>query len=223
MGCTVDTMSLSITPNEPITGSFGFIGFEMLTETAEIAGATYAQAGTNPIMTAPLVTGIELLSPPGIDNATGAPLGTPVAWLDNSCFTGLDLAFNNNLRAIMCIGSLGLQDTSLGRFEGEHSGTLYYNGDEPLDALIDQTEYALRVTTTDDDGENFQFLLPRVVFSTATALATGTNTDVMTEFGLKMLEYQGDTYAVSAIITRTSPAPSAAGPTVKPASKKKDE
>lgn len=207
-GCTVNTLNLSITPNEAITGSFGFMGNEMVTEGTEVAGSTYVSAGANPVMTAPLVTGLELLSPAGIDNTTGDPLGTAVSWFDSGegCFTGLDITLNNNLRALACIGSLGTTENVLGRFEGTGSGSLYYGGDEPLDALINQTEYALRVTCTDDDGESFQFLFPRVAFSDASALATGTNTDVMTEFTLTVLEYQGDTYALSALVSRSSDA-----------------
>lgn len=204
-GCTVNTMNLSITPNEAITGSFGFLGYEMTTPDTE-NGTAYNSAGSEPIMTAPLVTGIELLSPPGIDNTTGAPLGTPVAWLANGCFTGLDITINNNLRGIQCIGELGLTDTSLGRFEAAATGTLYYAADEPLDHLVDQAEFALRVTMTDENGENYQMLFPRAVFSSASALATGTNTDVMTEFGLQFLEWQGDDYAITLRISRTSPA-----------------
>lgn len=201
VGCQIDTATISMTPNEAITGSFGFIGQEMTTPASE-AGSTYNAAGDAPVMTAPLVTGIELLSPAGMDNTDGTPLGTVPAWMTNSCFTGLDLNVNNNLRGIQCIGELGLSDTSFGRFEVSATGTLYYYADEPLDALVSQEEFGLRVTCTDENGGSYQFFFPRVVFSSATALATGTNTDVMTEFSLQMLEWQGDDYAVTMQLTR---------------------
>ena len=201
-GCMVDTLNLSITPNEPITGSFGFVGETLTTPTVE-SGSSYANAGTNPVMTAPLVTGIELLSPAGIDDTTGDPLGTPVAWLANSCFTGLDINLNNNGRGLQCIGFLGNKETVLGRFECSGSGSLYYAGDGPLDALVDQDEYAMRVTMTDSTGESLEFLFPRMKVSEASVLASGTNTDVMTEITLAMLEYQGDDYATTLIVTRS--------------------
>lgn len=197
VGCMVDTTALSITPNEPITGTFSFVGQMMATATAEIASSTYVAGGTSPIMTAPLVTGITLLSPHGIDGTTGLPLGTSVPWLDGSCFTGLDLTLANNARELQCIGVLGSSETVLGRFEASSTGTLYYANDEPLDALIDQTEYALQVTMTDGEGGSYDLLFPRIKFSTASVLASGTNTDVMTEFTLQMLEYQGATYALT--------------------------
>jgi len=222
-GCLVDTMSISITPNEPITGSWGFIGSEMTTEAAEVVASTYAIAGTAPIMTAPLVTGIELLSPAGIDDTTGAPLGSPVAWLNNACFTGLDMSFNNNGRGLACIGELGVRETVLGRFEVTATGSLYYAADEPLDSLITQEEFALQVTMTDDNGDNFQWLFPRITFSAATALASGTNTDVMTEFTFQMLEYQGDDYALTLMLSRSSPATIlTAKSATKPATKTKE-
>lgn len=216
-GCLVDTMALSITPNETISGSFGFIGNEMVTDTAEVVGSTYAAAASAPVMTAPLVTGIELLSPEGIDDTTGVVLGSPVDWTTNGCFTGMDIALSNNGRGLQCIGALGVAETVLGRFEGNMPGSLYYAGDEPLDALIDQTPYALRVTCTDDDGESIQFLFPYVKLSTGSVLASGTNTDVMTELTLEALEYAGDDYAVSLIITRSAAATAAASAQQQPA------
>jgi len=207
VGCMFDTFSLSITPNEPITGSMGVIGNSMATSDTPLGAdpvLNYTLPGTSPIMTSPLVTGIELLTPAGIDDTTGVPLGTAVPWLSNSCFTGLDLNFLNNSRGLQCIGTLGNKETSLGRFEATATGTLYYAADEPLDALITQDEFAMSVTCTDDDGESFEFFFPRVAFASASALATGTNTDVMTEFGLTLLEYQGDDYAYTVMITRSS-------------------
>jgi len=202
-GCMVDTMSLSITPNEPITGSVGFIGQTLELPVAD-TGSSYVGAGTNPVMTAPLVTGIELLTPHGIDDSTGAPLGSPVPWSSDGCFMGLDLSWANNGRGIQCIGFLGNKETVLGRFEVTGTGSLYYAGDDPLEGLIDQTEYALQVTCTDSDGNSYDFLFPRLKLSAATVLASGTNTDVMTELTLQMLEYQGNSYAVSSMLTRSA-------------------
>jgi len=206
LGCLSDTLNISITPNEPITGAFGFIGEEMITSGTEIAGSNYDQAGTAPIMTAPLVTGIELLEPAGISDVDGTPLGTEVTWMVNSCFTGLDLAFTNNARGLQCIGVLGNNEVVLGRFEVTGTGSIYYAGNEPLDALIDQTEYMLRVTTDDGDGDQYIWTFPRVVFSASSALASGTNTDVMVEFTLQMLEYQSGTYAYTTGISRSGAA-----------------
>jgi len=180
-GCTADTFSLSITPNEIVTGSFGFVGMDFSTPAAE-AGDSYKGSGLNPVMTAPLVTGIELLT-----YTSDGSEGTPVAWLTGSCFTGLEINANNNGRGLVCIGVLGNKATALGRFEVGLSGSLYYTGDDPLDALIDQTEYQFRVTMEDSEGAQYFFFFPRVKFATATALASGTNTDVMLEFTLSAL------------------------------------
>ena len=180
-GCVADTFSLSITPNEIITGSFGFLGLELTTPTSD-AGTTYNDSGFAPVMTAPLVTGIELLS-----YTEDGSLGAPVAWLSKSCFMGIDVSISNNGRGIVCIGTLGNRATSLGRFETSVTGSIYYTGDEPLDALIDQTPYQFRVTCEDSEGNSYLLFFPRVKFSTATANASGTNTDVMVEFTMQAL------------------------------------
>jgi hypothetical protein len=153
-----------------------------MTTPATETGTTYQDALLNPVMTAPLVTGIELLT-----YTTDGSEGTPVAWMTGSCFTGLDISANNNGRGLVCIGTLGNKATALGRFEMSISGMLYYNSDDPLDALIDQTPYQLRVTLNDSEGNSYFIFFPRIKFATATALATGTNTDVMVEFTMNCL------------------------------------
>ena len=180
-GCTVDTFSLSVTPNEIITGSFGFIGMEMTTPATE-TGTTYVGSGVSPVMTAPLVTAIELLT-----YTEDGTEGAPVSWLSGSCFMGVDISVNNNGRGLVCIGRLGNVATSLGRFEVSLSGSLYYTGDEVLDALIDQTQYQFRITLEDSEGNSYFMFFPRVKFATATALASGTNTDVMVDFTMNAL------------------------------------
>ncbi len=180
-GCVADTFNLSITPNEIITGSFGFLGMSMVTPQDE-AGVAYNDPGLEPVMTAPLVTGIELLT-----YTENGSEGSPVAWLEGSCFTGIDITANNNGRGLVCIGTLGNKATSLGRFEVGISGSMYYVGDGPLDALIDQTPYQFRITCEDSEGNSYFFFFPRVKFATATALASGTNTDVMVEFTMQAL------------------------------------
>lgn len=180
-GCTVDTFNLSITPNEIITGNFGFLGLALTTPATE-AGTTYNDSGLAPVMTAPLVTGLELLS-----YTTDGSVGSAVPWLSQTCFMGVDIAVNNNGRGIVCIGTLGNRATSLGRFEVSITGSWYYTGDEPLDALIDQTEFQFNVTCVDSEGNSYQIFFPRVKFAAATANASATNTDVMVEFTMQAL------------------------------------
>lgn len=192
-GCMVNTMTITITPGEPITGSFGLVGNTLELDTAEVAGATYTPAGANPVMTAPLVTSIQLLDPSN---------DQPVTWLANSCFTNLEISINNNGRGIQCIGFLGTKETVLGRFECSISGSLYYANDEPLQALIDQTEFVMVVTCEDSLGNSYTFRFERVKFSTATVVATGTNEDVLVDFQLQALE--DDAEPITVQITRVA-------------------
>jgi hypothetical protein len=193
-GCMINTMTLSITPGEPITGSFGLVGNDLKLGTAAIVGATYNPAGANPVMTAPLVTSIVLKDP---------ITGQPVTWLNNSCFTNVEISINNNGRGIQCIGFLGTKETVLGRFECSISGSLYYANDEPLQALIDQDEFEFEVVCTDSAGHSYTFDFKRVKFSTATVVATGTNEDVLVDFTLQGLE--DDVHPITVQITRADP------------------
>lgn len=212
IGCMTDTMSLSITPGEPITGSFGFVGNQMDLATAPIAGATYVPAGTDPVMTAPLVTDVTLL-----DYETDLP----VSWLSTACFTNVEMALTNNSRGIQCIGTLGNKSTVLGNLEITVSGSLYYSGNDPLQALIDQEQFVFVITTTDSVGNSYTWRIERVKFTTATVNATGTNEDVLVEFELQGLEDTTD--PISMLVTRAVPAPFAATAKTKPQTSTKDD
>ena len=184
-GCVVGGMTISIAPGDPITASFEFMGNKLEpTEDTAIAGdaqagSGYAEAGTNPVFTAPLVSDITLLNRSD---------DSPVDWTDSGCFTSLELAIANNVRGRECIGTLGLTSVGLGRFEVEAAASMYYSGVEPLDALVDRTEFKLQITMVDSLGNSYEILLDRVKISTAVAPVSGTNEDVMVDMTIAGLE-----------------------------------
>jgi hypothetical protein len=169
LGLVPDTLTLNITPNEPITGSVGFIGNTLETGTTAIAGSTYVSAGANPVMTAPLVTGITLFD---VDDNNVFDVGT-------SCFTSIAVNLASNNRAVNCIGTLGAKDTVLGRFEATIGYSVYFANDFMLDALLAQTEYKLVVSVMDAAGNGYTLTFPRVKISSAQVAAGGSGEDVV--------------------------------------------
>lgn len=178
-GCLPNSLNLSITPNEPITGSIGFIGNARVIDTGEVASSTYNAAGTVAVMTAPLVTGINLYAYGG--------WASPLAWVTAACFTSLNLSVDNGSRGIACIGTLGNKETVLGKFNVQPSGSIYYAADDPLTGMEAQTEYGLQVTMTDSAANSYRLRFPRVKFATAGVVAGGQDTDVLTDFTMQAL------------------------------------
>ena len=168
-GCSVDSLSLTITPNSRITGSFGFQGSQFITDDNPITGATYLPAGTAPAFTSPLVPNITLKDQAGL---TVFDIGT-------SCFSNLQINLNNSLRGIPCIGVVGNREIALGPFTAEIQFSVYLSSNKLLEALRDQDEFELEITLEDPDGEQFVLTFPRIVISSATANGGGSGEDVI--------------------------------------------
>lgn len=200
------TGTLEFAPGEIISHVTSLVGLGGNTADAPIAGSTYTPPAGNPPMTAPRVTSMAI---------TQKGTKTPVSWMNAACFTNLTLTFENNTRALACIGSLESREIALGRLNVTGAGSIYYAADDPIDALLEETEYGLIVVAEDVPGNSYEFFFPRVKFTVANVNATGQSTDVMTEFTVQALEYPDTKY--TAIFTRTPamiPAPLTSAPAV---------
>jgi hypothetical protein len=164
------TLSLSIAPGSPITASVGVMGGTMALDTAIIAGATYPDPGTDPV-----------LVPQDVVVSVGGIAAT-------SCFSSVELSFDTNSRAIQCIGTLGTKETIRGRLNCTIAATLYYATDAPVQALLDQSEFAVSVQLNDaDDALEYLFEFPRCKMTTAPVVASGTDTDVTVALSIQAL------------------------------------
>lgn len=181
-GLIPNSLTIDIAPNEIITGSIEFIGETRAFGTAELAGATYTPAGTAPIMRAPLVTSIRLLT----------QQDAYVFDVQTQCFTRLSWTLQNNVRAISCIGFYGTKDSILGKFTGTINATLSYSSDFVLQATDAQTEFKLIINIRDDAGDWYEFFFPRVKFSSASAAASGSGQDVTVEATMEVLTGAGE-------------------------------
>lgn len=169
-GCCVNGLSLNIRPNQPITGSFTFVGKSPSIGTSALSGATYTDPALMPVMTAPRVVGIEIGGVPAV----------------SKCFNNLQFTLNNNNRAIECIGTLGPRETVLGRAEIQVQFSVLFNDSDLMQILIDQSETSLAFQTEDSnpagspaDPNYYSWLLPRVKFTADPVVAGGTNQDVV--------------------------------------------
>jgi hypothetical protein len=169
-GCVPNTFNLSITPNQPITGSFGILGKALVASDDPVAGATYQNPAFTPVMTAPLVVDIEIGGVPAV----------------SECFNNLQLTLNNNNRAIECIGTLGPRETLLGRAEVGSQFSVLFNSNDLIDLLVSQAPTSLSFTTEDSSTQGspdrpygYTWFMPKVKFTANPVVAGGTNQDVV--------------------------------------------
>jgi hypothetical protein len=192
VGNVAASATIDFSPGEIITMSTSFVGLSYSLAKTGVTGATYTPPVGNPPMTTPLVTSIVL---------TDVGTETPVAWMSTVCFTELSLAFENNTRALACIGSLQAKEIAMGRLGITASGSIYYNSDVPLASLLNEQEFGLLIEAADAEDNKYKFFLPRVKFTSADVLATGQSSDVVTNFTLTALQDVAKKYSI--IITAT--------------------
>lgn len=180
----VNSLSISVQPNEMLSGSVALIAGDMDLRNVDLVGATYPDPGEYTPFTAPNVTEVNV----------GGMTST-------ACFSALTLQFGSNMRAIDCIGSYSAREKALGRFEPTLDGTSYFVSNDILQALRDQDDFPVTITLTDGDGNEYEFFYPRCKFTNATASIPGTNQDVMLPVSIRAL-YDAN-YLYSCKVTRT--------------------
>ena len=184
MQCAVSGISLAITPGEPITGAVAIAGGPMQDpiEIIPVPGLTYLSAGDNPVMTAPLVDQLDV------------DLGSVMT----RCFGTFNVAINNNVRGVQCIGTLGEREKVLGRVEVTLSGTVYFASNDMLQHLLDQDTFHVELRITDSEGNFYEFAFPRCKVTAAPVVAGGTGQDVVVDLAMQALydETQGASFIV---------------------------
>ena len=170
-GCIVNTTTLTITPNEPINGSFGVVGRGLTLAITELAGSTYVDPGVMPVFTALNVTDILF------DGIT-----FDMAYVDY-CFNGLTLNMNNNTRRTACVGPATTAQTVLGRMEASIDANVYLSDNKLLTWLLDQSDVGIRVIMKDTASPAHKYILraPRAKVQSGTVVASGTGQDVISQ------------------------------------------
>ena len=171
----IDSMALTFSPGGPATGNATILGGQMSRGDADLAGATYLEAGQLPVMVGAGVLPVTF-TVEGVDYE---------AW----CVSNLVINLRNNGRAILCLGQDAANQVVLGRFECEISADIYlaHDTDVLMDAFIERAEIGFAVTVADSLGNAYAFTFPRVRVSAATEVAGGTNQDVIMSVTMQAL------------------------------------
>lgn len=145
-GVEFNTLALAISANAMITGTLGVLGQNMTTDTAIVAGATYAA----PTTTSPL------------DSFTGTlnEAGIPIAVI-----TEIQLNVENGLEARFVVGSKASIRPSIGRSNCSGQITAYFENSLLLDKFINETESNIVFELPDGAGNKYIFTLPRIKYN----------------------------------------------------------
>lgn len=170
-GCLMNTFSLTVTPNEPISGSFGVLGSGLTLGTGEIAGSTYESPGSEPVFTALKVTDISMYSSTAGDMR-----------FDDYCFNSVTLNINNNARRTACIGPDTLSQVVLGRCEITWDMNVYFADNKILQWLQEQQDVVIIMNlrdTAQPSKHKYIFRSGRCKPQTGSVVASGTGQDVI--------------------------------------------
>ena len=162
-GCAIEGMSLKMEIGKLVEGSFSVMAFGLAVGTAQIAGATFPAVSTTQPMNA--VTNVQDFSIDGVPY-TG-------------CISSLSVDMKNNIRAIMCIGSIEARDMKLGTLEVTGDMNFYFNEGTNYAAFVAGTEFSFTFNLVDLDGNLYAFDFSRVKFESGEVVAGGKNSDVM--------------------------------------------
>jgi len=165
-GCRVSTMNMSLSVGSIVSIGFGFIGQTSETVTTNIDGVTYEAKTTTDVMNA--VTNVSNIVATNEDSITTAIK-----------FTDLSLTFDNSLRDLKAIGTLGAIDIRAGTIQATASINPYFENIELLKAYLASTEFTLSWQATSADGYTYIYSLPSVKFTSQGLAAGSRDTDMI--------------------------------------------
>lgn len=164
-GVRVAGFNLAMSSGAKTTCSFDFLGLNSEVTTTQISGRTESAKTTTDIMTS-VVTGNDI-------TAIGTNVSTAVK------FTNFNIQYNNNLRELKAIGTLGAIDIRAGLIDAKANINPYFEDIQLLNAFLNNQEFALTAHCVGDDGHRLVFSMPKVKFVTQDLAAGAANQDLM--------------------------------------------
>lgn len=162
-GCLVESLSLKMEIGKIIEGSFSFMAFGMTPTDVQAVAASYAVATTTTPMNA--VTNVQNF------NIDGVPY--------SGCISSLSMQIKNNVRAIMCIGSIQARNMKLGTLEVTGDMEFYFEEGTNYAKFVAGTEFDFSLDIIDGAGNKYSLDIQRAKFETGEVVAGGKNSDVM--------------------------------------------
>lgn len=160
-GCRINTMTLNVSSQAIITGTFSVLGKNGVPASISVAGSKSASAQKDS-MVAVDVTAIT---------EGGAALTTALP--------SLELTVNNNARALPAIGNIGAIGINLGGMDLTGNVTAYFEDLTLLNKFVNHTSTSLVFHSVDAAGARVIVTFPRVYYSSGNPTEPGVDQDVL--------------------------------------------
>ena len=148
-GMAVNTMAVSMAPNQMVTGTFGMVGKDMTISATEKTVSAASGAAPFDAYSGDLAIG----------NVGGSSAIAIV--------TGMDFTLTNSFAPTFVIGDDSAPSLEYGRAEVEGSLTAYFEDAALINRFINETETEIEVSVADPAGNTYTFLFPRVKINSA--------------------------------------------------------
>lgn len=142
-GCMVNTMQLSVAPNQMTKATFGIMGKNLAQSSSPLDASITAASGNEPF-----------------DSFSGtiSEGGSPIAYVNS-----IDFTLNNNLNPTFVLGSVSTPQMEFGMSTLEGTMTVYYQDASLITKFLNETESSLSLVLDDRvAGLNYTLLLPRI-------------------------------------------------------------
>lgn len=183
-GCAVNTMAVSLAPNQMVTTTFGIVGKDMTISATEKTVAAASGAAPFDSYSGDLAIG----------NVGGSSAVAIV--------TGMDFTLTNSFAPTFVIGDDSAPSLEYGRAEVEGTLTAYFEDAALINRFLNETETEIEVSVDDPTGSNaYTFLFPKVKINSADVGVDGPTSRIIS---LSFVSLYDSTESSNLVITRPS-------------------
>jgi len=164
-GVSVGSLSVSIKPNQMVTGTFSLIGKDMTISGTSFDASKTAASGNQPF---DAYSGTMKVADAGGSLASIATI------------TGIDFSINNSFNPTFVVGSDSTPQIEFGLATVEGTVTAYFEDATLINRFLNETETALEVSVDDPTGaSDYTWFFPRVKFNGADVPVSGPTSRVV--------------------------------------------
>jgi hypothetical protein len=185
-GMAVNTMAVSVAPNQMVTTTFGMVGKDMTISATEKTVSAASGAAPFDSYSGDLAIG----------NVGGSSAVAVV--------TGMDFTLTNSFAPTFVTGNDSTPSLEYGRAEVEGTLTAYFEDAALINRFLNETETEIEVSVDDPTGTNaYTFLFPRVKINSADVGVDGPTSRIIS---LSFVALYDSTEASNLVITRPASA-----------------
>ncbi len=160
-GCTVNTMSVNLSPNQMVNATFGIVGRDMSISATQ--KTVTASAGNEPFDS--YSGDIKL----GSKGSLGSAL---------TLITGMNFTLTNGFAPTLVVGETSASDMSFGTASLTGTVTAYFEDETLVNRFLNETESALEVSVGDGTND-LTFLMPRIKINSANVGVNGPSSRIV--------------------------------------------